>query len=139
MIGKVGQDLRCKNLNGEYETVYGMGAKIKVVWMYSYTCSHCKERSPILAELLKEWKAKGVDVYALCLDPEEDKWREFVEKYNMQGFHNVIDPNYESRYYKKYHVDITPEAFVLDQNNIIIAKDLHPNQLPPVFKKALAQ
>ncbi len=137
MIGKVGQDLRCKNINGQYETLYGMGAKIKVLWMYSYTCSHCKERSPVMAQILREWKAKGVDVYALCLDPEEDKWKEFVKKYDMEDFHNVIDPNYESRYYKKYHVDITPEAFVLDQNNIIIAKDLHPNQLPPVFEKAL--
>ena len=137
MIGKVGQDLRCKNINGDYETLYGMGSPIKVLWMYSYTCSHCKERSPVMAQILREWKAKGIDVYALCLDPEEDKWKEFVKKYDMEEFHNVIDPNYESRYYKKYHVDITPEAFVLDQNNIIIAKDLHPNQLPPVFEKAL--
>lgn len=137
MIGNVGQDLRCKNINGEYETLYGMGTPIKVLWMYSYTCSHCKERTPVLIEVLNEWKAKGVDVYALCLDPEVDKWKEFVTKYKMESFHNVIDPNYESRYYKKYHVDITPEAFVLDQNNIIVAKDLHPNQLPPVFEKAL--
>jgi len=137
MIGNIGQDLRCRNINGEYETLYGMGTPIKVLWMYSYTCSHCKERTPVLVELLSKWKAQGVDVYALCLDPEEDKWKEFVEKYNMSSFHNVIDPNYESRYYKKYHVDITPEAFVLDENNVIVAKDLHPNQLEPVFEKAL--
>lgn len=137
MVGNVGQDLRCRNINGEYETLYGMGTPIKILWMYSYTCSHCKERTPALVELLAKWKAQGVDVYALCLDPEEDKWKEFVETYNMSSFHNVIDPNYESRYYKKYHVDITPEAFVLDENNIIVAKDLHPNQLESVIEKAL--
>ena len=137
MIGMKGQDLRCRNVNGEYESLYELKAPIKVVYIYSYTCSHCKERTPVLVDLMKEWRAKGVEVFALCNDPEEDKWKAFVEKYQMQDLHNVIDPNYESRYYKKYHIDVTPEAYVLDQNNTIIAKDLHPNQLPPVFEKAL--
>lgn len=137
MIGMTGQDLRCQTLNGGYESLYDLKSPIKVVYIYSYTCSHCKERTPVLVELLKEWQAKGVEVYALCNDPEIDKWKEFVTKYHMEDFHNVIDPNYESRYYKKYHIDVTPEAYVLDQNNKIIAKDLHPNQLAPIFKKAL--
>ncbi len=137
MLGMKGEDLRCKNVNGEYESIYGLNSPLTVVYIYSYTCSHCKERTPVLVDLMKEWKAKGVEVYALCNDPEVDKWKEFVEKYKMQDFHNVIDPNYESRYYKKYHIDITPEAYVLDANHTIIAKDLHPNQLPPVFEKAL--
>ena len=139
MLGLVGQDLRCKNINGEYETLYGLNSPVTVLFMYSYTCSHCKERAPVLAEILKEWRSKGVEVYALCLDPEVDKWKEFVAKYGMQDFHNVIDPDFESRYYKKYHVDITPEAYVLDQNHIIVAKDLHPNQLPAIFKKTLKE
>ena len=137
MLGLTGQDLRCKNINGQYETLYGLNSPVTVLFMYSYTCHHCKERAPVLAQILKEWRAKGVEVYALCLDPEIDKWKAFVEKYDMQDFHNVIDPDFESRYYKKYHVDITPEAYVLDKNHKIIAKDLHPNQLPPVFKKEL--
>ena len=137
MLGMTGQDLKCKNLDGEYVSLYELDAEVKVVYIYSYTCSHCRERTPVLVDILKEWQEKGVEVYALCNDPEEDKWRAFVEKYNMQDFHNVIDPNYESRYYKKYHIDVTPEAYVLDQKHTIVAKDLHPNQLPPVFKKAL--
>lgn len=137
MLGLTGQDLRCKNINGQYETLYGLNSPVTVLFMYSYTCSHCKERAPVLAQIAKEWKAKGVEVYALCLDPEVDKWKAFVEKYGMQDLHNVIDPDFESRYYKKYHVDITPEAYVLDKNHIIVAKDLHPNQLPPIFKKHL--
>ena len=137
LLGNVGKDLRCRNLEGEYESLYGLGSPVKVLFMYSYSCSHCKERAPVLVEVMKEWQSKGVEVMAFCLDPEEDKWRGFVEKYGMQDLHNVIDPDFESRYYKKYHVDITPEMYVLDQNNVIVAKDLHPNQLAPVFKRTL--
>lgn len=136
MLGKVGQDLRAKNLNGEYESLYDLKTPIKVVFIYSYSCSHCQERAPVMREVLDQWKGK-IDVYALCLDADEDKWRQFIAKYHTEPFHNVIDPKMESRYYYKYHVDVTPECYVLDPNNKIVAKDLHPNQLDPVFEKIL--
>lgn len=136
LIGNTGQDLRCKNLNGEYESLYDLKTPIKIVFMYSYSCSHCMERAPVLRDVLEKWKGK-VDVYALCLDPEPARWKEFVTKYRLESFHNVSDPDLESRYYYKYHVDITPECYVLDENNKIVAKDLHPNQLEPIFKQIL--
>jgi peroxiredoxin len=136
LIGMTGQDLRARNLNGEYESLYDLKTPIKVVFMYSYSCSHCQERAPVMREVYDKWKGK-VDVYALCLDPDDAKWRDFVAKYHIEPFHNVIDPKMESRYYYKYHTDITPECYVLDPNNKIVAKDLHPNQLDPVFEKIL--
>ncbi len=136
LLGKVGQDLRAKDLKGEYQSLYDLKTPIKVVFMYSYSCSHCQERAPVLRQVYDKWKDK-IDVYALCLDPEDAKWREFVTKYHIEPFHNVIDPNMESRYYYKYHVDITPECYVLDQNNKIVAKDLHPDQLESVFEEIL--
>jgi thiol-disulfide isomerase/thioredoxin len=136
VLGNVGQDLRAKNLNGQYESLYDLKTPIKVVFMYSYSCSHCQERAPVMRQVYDKWKGK-VEVYALCLDPEEARWREFITKYGIEPFHNVIDPQMESRYYYKYHVDITPECYVLDQNNKIVAKDLHPNQLEPVFEKIM--
>lgn len=138
LLGKTGQDLRAKNVNGEYESLYDLKTPIKIVFMYSYTCSHCQERAPVLREVLEKWKGK-VDVYALCLDAEESKWKEFITKYHIESFHNIIDPKMESRYYYKYHTDITPECYVLDPSNKIVAKDLHPNQLEPVFEKILKE
>lgn len=136
LLGCVGQDLRAKNPTGEYESLYDLQTPIKIVFMYSYSCSHCQERAPVLREVYDRWRGK-VDVYALCLDPEPARWTEFIAKYHMEPFHNVQDPNMESRYYYKYHVDITPECYVLDPNNKIVAKDLHPNQLDSVLQGIL--
>jgi thiol-disulfide isomerase/thioredoxin len=134
LIGNTGQDLRCRNLNGEYENLYSLTTPYKILFMYSYSCEHCQERAPVLRQVYDQLKG-SVDVFALCLDNEEPRWRSFVQKYNMQPFHNVIDPNLESRYYWKYHVDITPELYILDKNNKIIAKDLHPDQVADFIAK----
>jgi thiol-disulfide isomerase/thioredoxin len=136
MLGQTGQDLKAKNLQGVYESVYDMKTPIKVVFLYNPDCDHCQKEAPELAALLNKWKGK-IDVYAMSLDKDEQKWREFVPKYQTAAFHNVFDPNMESLYYRKYHIDNTPEIYILDPNNKIVAQDLHPNQLEPVFEEIL--
>lgn len=138
LIGMKGQDLKCRDLNGNYESLYDLKTPIKIVFMYNPDCSHCQEQTPQLKALVDRWKGK-VDVYALDLEKEEDKWRAFVKDYGIESFHNVIDPKMESLFYKKYHVENTPGIFILDKNNIIVAKDLHPNQLDEVFQDVLSK
>ncbi len=136
MLGSIGQDLKCKNLNGVYENLYDLKTPIKIAFLYDPDCSHCQEEAPKLHELLNKWNDK-VSVYALSLDDNEAKWREFVTKYHTENFHNVFDPKMESLYYKKYHIDVTPEIYVLDSTNKIVGKDLHPEQLEEVFNQIL--
>lgn len=137
MLGMIGKDLNCPNVNGQMESLYALNAPITVLYIYSYDCDHCKKRTPVMQQVFDKWKDKGLEVYALCVENEEAKWKAFIENYGVQGWHNVWDPKYQSRYYYKYHIDITPEVYVLDKDHKIIAKDLHPNQLEPILKREL--
>lgn len=136
LLGKTGQDLKCKNMSGVYETLYGLKSPVKVLFIYNPDCDHCQKEGPELAQVLQAWKGK-VEVFALSLDKDDQKTNEFIVKYQTGSFHNVSDPQMESQYHRKYHVDITPEIYVLDPNNKIVAKDLHPNQLEPIIKEVL--
>lgn len=128
LIGKVGQDVQATNEKGEPVSIYGMKTPIKVVYIYSYDCEHCQKETPDMVRVYNEWKSRGLDVFALCLDEDKSKWQEFVRANNMT-FHNAFDPERKSRFDRKYHIDITPELYVLDKNNKIIASNLAPNQL----------
>ena len=129
LIGKTGQDVAAKNEKGETVSIYGLNNPIKVVFIYSYECEHCQKETPDMVRVYNEWKNKGVEVFALCTDKEQSKWLDFIRQNNMT-FTNAIDPERSSRYDRKYHIDITPELYVLDKNNKIIASNLSPNQLP---------
>ncbi|MCF8459734.1 MAG: AhpC/TSA family protein [Flavobacteriales bacterium] len=129
LIGKIAQDVQATNEKGEAVSIYGMKSPIKVVFIYSYDCEHCQKEAPEMAKVYNQWKSQGLDVFALCTDKDQTKWKEFVRKNNMT-FHNAIDPDRKSRYDRKYHIDITPELYVLDKNNKIIASNLSPEQLP---------
>lgn len=129
LIGKIGQDISMLNDKGETVSLYGLNTPIKVLFMYSYDCEHCQKETPELVRVYNQWKNQGVGVFALCLDEDKSKWLEFIRKNNMT-FTNGFDPKRESRYERKYHIDITPELYVLDKNNKIIASNLSPEQLP---------
>jgi len=129
LIGKIGQDVTAKNEKGETVSIYGLNSPIKVVFIYSYECEHCQKETPDMVRVYNEWKSKGVGVFALCTDKEQSKWLDFIRQNNMT-FTNAFDPERSSHYDRKYHIDITPELYVLDKNNKIIASNLSPNQLP---------
>jgi hypothetical protein len=91
-----------------------------------------------MVQVYNQWKNRGLDVFALCTDKDKGKWLEFVRK-NGMTFQNAIDPERKSRYDHKYHIDITPELYVLDKNNRIIASNLSPAQLPEFLESERAK
>lgn len=138
LLGMTGQDISAKNEKGETVSLYGIGGKMKVLYIYSYDCEHCQKETPDMVRVYNEWKGKGLTVFTLCIDEDQTKWLDFVRKNNMP-FTNAIDPKRESRYDRKYHIDITPELYVLDANNRIIASNLSPAQLPEFLQQEQAR
>lgn len=139
LLGNTAQDLTCTNLAGQQESLLAIQSPIILLYIWDYTCEHCQEQTPEMVKQAAKWKSKGVEVYALCTGQDEQEWRKFVQKYQMQGLHNVYDPKYASNYYQKYHIDITPELYVINRERKIVAKDLHPNQLDETLKKELGK
>ena len=61
----------------------------------------------------------------------EKKWEEFINKYELNDWINVYDPEHQSDYRSKYDVYSTPIIYLLDENKIIRGKKLdHSNILP---------
>ena len=88
-----------------------------------------------MVKVYNEWKNRGVDVFSLCLNDKEDEWKKYLKEHNMT-FHNIIDFQQESRYPHKYHIDVTPEIYVMDKSHRIIASNIDSEQLPAIFEKA---
>ncbi|MDZ4846722.1 MAG: DUF5106 domain-containing protein [Chitinophagales bacterium] len=140
LIGKTGQDIRAKNERGEYISLYDIKTPFIVLYMYSYECDNCQKESPKLAQVMTEWKKKGLaDLFALCLDAKEEEWKKYLQKSGLSAFHNVFDFQRESKYHRKYHVDVTPEMYVLNKERKIIASNIDSEQLPKIFEREMAK
>jgi len=136
LLGAIGQDLNCKNDKGEYVDLYSIKKPIRIVYLWNPDCEHCQKETPKLKALYDKWKSKGLEVYALNVEHEADKWHKYIKEHDLDWI-NVSDDKYESLYYKKYHIFNTPGLFVLDANNKIVAKQIMPDNLEPTFEKML--
>jgi len=133
IVGKKGPNVTAKNPKGELKSLYDLKAPYLIVYMYNPDCEHCQEQTPKLVEFYKEWKNKGVDVYAIVLDTDQQKWEQYIAKTGM-AFTNVFDPTNKA-IYATYYVDQTPELYVLNPDRIIIGKNLKVNQIETIIDR----
>jgi thiol-disulfide isomerase/thioredoxin len=139
LLGNLGQNVWGTAENGTRYALHDIKSQLKIVYIYSPDCEHCQEETPKLAAFYNEWRSRGVEIFSIASMAEVGKWKDFRKKYGVNWAQDVIDPQLESQYHMKYHIDITPEIYLLDKNNIIIAKNLKPEQLAEVCEKALSK
>ena len=52
-------------------------------------------------------------------------------------FHNIFDPKNQTGFGSKYHVDHTPEIYVLNKNHKIIGSNISSEQIPKIIEDEL--
>jgi thiol-disulfide isomerase/thioredoxin len=137
LLGKKGQDVVSTDPSGRTRSLYEIKDPYIVIYMYNPECEHCQEQTPKLVNFYREWKPKGVEVFAIAVDTDDAKWRAYISKMGMPWI-NVYDPTNKS-IYAKYFVDITPEIYVLNKDRILIGKNLNVDQVPIIIQRDMAK
>jgi peroxiredoxin len=136
LLWKKGPDVRAKDiLTGAEKSIYEITAPIVVVLMFSPDCEHCQKDAPKIQEIARNWKGRGVEFFGIGVSTTAEELKPFVQKHGFQ-FPVVFDPTNRA-IYAKYFVDITPELYILNKERIIVAKNLHAEQLEEVFQREL--
>ena len=145
LIGEQAANLEMVDSAGKPEPLYEVDAPYTIVCFWDPTCSHCREEVPRMDSLYHaKWEKEGVKMYGVLTDTKEQpKWREFINKYNLQSWINVyqteeqkkIDEDAKKPSYKQlYDVTQTPTLYLLDKDKRIIAKKLTLEQVDDVLQ-----
>ncbi len=132
LVGKKAPDVRASDISGQTRSIYELKAPYIIVYLYNPECDHCREETPKLVQYYQQNKAI-LDVYAIALDTDDARWKNFVLEYNMNWV-NVFDPTNRA-IYKKYYVNNTPEIYVLNPDRTIIGKNLKVEQIREVIER----
>lgn len=133
LVHQKGPDVISTDPQGKTRSIYKMKEPYIVVYMYNPECEHCQEETPVLKTYADQNKGK-VGVFAIAIDTDDTKWRNYIAKVGMQDFTNVFDPTNRS-IYAKYYVDKTPEMYVLNRDRIIIGKNLKTDQVAELIRR----
>ena len=133
LIGKKGPNVTANDPEGRPQSIYDIQSPYIIVYLYNPDCDHCIEETPKLVSFYREWKPKGVEVYAIALDVEDQKWKDFIASNGMDWV-NVYDPTNQA-IYATYFVDNTPEIYVLNPDRTIIGKNLKVHQIETIIQR----
>lgn len=149
LIGKTAQNFAVFDTTlVNYKRLYDMNKNTyKLLVFWSPDCGHCKKEIPVLDSLYPTFLKNDCDVFSVSTVADEGKgeniamWKKFIRD-NKLKFENYADPKYQMNPLFKvlFKIKGTPEYFLLDQNNKIIAKKLAPEQIVDFltnYKKSL--
>ncbi len=138
LIGQTGHDIKSTNEIGIPVSLYDIKAPVTIVYAFSYDCENCLKETPKMVNLYRQWRNKGLDFFTICIDGEEDKWKEYLRKNNMT-FRNIFDPENKTNFRTHYYFEVTPGIFVLDKNHKIIATNVGADSLPVILEQVLGK
>jgi len=149
LIGKVAPNIQMETQDGKQIWLHDFESPITVLFFWDPDCSHCKKSMPDMVSFAKNYKDKGVAVFAICTklvtrDGEGDlafdevsKCWSTIKERDMDVFFNSVDPYHRSRYKTVYDIRSTPQIYVLDTGKTILSKRIGVEQLPEVIDHIL--
>ena len=104
-------------------------SKLLLIDFWASWCGPCRAENPNVVEVYKEYHEKGFDIIGVSLDMEKENWIKAIESDGLI-WHNISDLKYwNNEGAKLYGISSIPSNVLLDQNGIIIAKNLRGEDL----------
>lgn len=94
-------------------------------------CSGCVEKIPQLKELYAKYHEKGLEIYSVAENPDEEYWKTFIKEKGMMWV-NVCDdhPGRDGKAWKDYTLPGIPTVLLIDgETGAIIARDVDMDKI----------
>ena len=104
-------------------------SKLLLVDFWASWCGPCRAENPNVVEVYNKYHEKGFDVLGVSLDMQKDSWIKAIQDDGLI-WHNISDLKYwNNEAAKSYGISSIPSNLLLDENGIIIAKNLRGEDL----------
>ena len=98
--------------------------KLVLVDFWAAWCKPCRAENPNIVSVYNKYKEKGFNVIGVSLDRKSEDWLKAIEADGLAWNHISNLKYFNDPIAKMYNVNAIPAAFLLDENGVIIGKNL---------------
>ncbi|AFL82387.1 Peroxiredoxin [Aequorivita sublithincola DSM 14238] len=100
--------------------------KYTIIDFWASWCKPCRMENPNVVNVYNKYHDKGLNIISVSLDKAEqkDKWIQAIKDDKMDWYHVSNLQFWQDPIAQQYNIRSIPATFLLDENGIIIDKDL---------------
>ena len=138
-IGNKAPEFSAKTPDGKDLSLSETLGKYTIIDFWASWCRPCRMENPNVVNVYNQYHDKGLNIISVSLDKpdQRERWLQAIEKDKMDWYHVSNLQFWQDPIPRSYGVRAIPATFLLDENGIIIAKDLRGPALGAKIKELL--
>lgn len=139
-VGMPFTDFAMTDTNGNETKLSDVVGKneLLIVDFWASWCPDCRKENPYVVSLYNEFHDKGLDILSVSLDTDRDRWLAGIEADGLIWENHVSDlKGWSNVASDMYAVVAIPDNVIIDKNGIIVARNLHGDDLRFFVENAL--
>jgi peroxiredoxin len=125
-VGSAAPDFSAPTPTGENMSLKEALGKYTIIDFWASWCKPCRIENPNVVKVYNKYHDKGLNIISVSLDKAEqkDKWIQAIADDKMDWYHVSNLQFWQDPIARQYNVRSIPATFLLDENGVIIDKDL---------------
>lgn len=135
-IGDTAPEIAMPNPKGKEMKLSDLRGRLVLIDFWASWCGPCRRENPNVVAAYEKYDkakfrtAKGFEVFSVSLDSDPARWQSAIDQDGLDWDYHVSDlARWNSEAAALYGVSSIPMSFLVDENGVIIAKNLRGMEL----------
>jgi len=128
-IGSTVENFKGPQPDGTEIELYDHLGKITLIDFWAAWCKPCRLENPNIVSVYQDYRDKGFTVVGVSLDTSKSRWTQAITDDQLDWTQISHLQRFRGPIARSFNITAIPSSFLVDENGVIIAKNLRDYQL----------